>query len=1142
MVNLKVTFIILLFLSVSGIAKANSDRYTQESVLNKGTWVKFQIEETGIYKITYADLKSMGFSDPSKVALMGYGGWPLDEDFSKPYVDDLPVVSVWKGNDYFLFYGRAKTRWEYNQSIGRHAHNNNPYSDEGFYFLTDITEAKAMENSPALDIAAERITVFDDYMKYEKDEVSINESGRELFGDPFKASSKTFDFNAIQGITDDDGYLECRFISKANTANSTVSLSLNNSLIVKNKYITQPSNSYEKAVAVNLAGKWKTTDANNKYSMQIDCSDSRPTSTFIDYIRLYYKRELKSYNQPFLFFRNVYTIGRDARYVIQNANSNTMVFDITDAINPVKMETKLNESELSFTIKNDNRLHEFVLIQTEQNAFLSIDLSKTVKIKNQNLHGLEQYDMIIISPESLVAEATELAEFHSQEDNLRTYVATPEQIYNEFSSGTPDATAYRRFMKMFYDRRTSEKDAPKYLLLFGDGAYDNRFITETWRKANKKNYLLTYQTAESLNMYSHVVDDYFGFLEDNSGTDLTKDKIDIGIGRFPITTNQQAQDMVKKVISYGKNKDVWKNKVAFVADDGNVPDNYDTVHQIDANRLADNLESKMPGYIVNKIFFDAYKKQAGKYELAENEIKARLENPGLFLINYVGHGDKQSWSDERVITQSQIKSFDYPNLPVWITATCDFCRFDHTGTSAGEDVFLNKKSGGIALFTTSRVAFVGSNYDINKLIIDVMFNEKRDANMRFGDVMKEAKRNYPRENWARLGFCLIGDPALKINFPEDQIEITSINGKSIDADTVLFKAKEEMTIKGTIKTITGQKNTSFNGHINMTILDNWDTYETLGNNTIKVKKNGVMVDSIPKIKYKDYKSIVDDNLIAKVQNGEFTLTFTITEKIAYSNKNNGKISMYALDENDGKEAQGHFLQFKVGGTADQFEEDNDKPEIRMLYLNDSTFTDGDRVNATPYFVAKIWDRTGINISGSTIGHDIILRIDNKPNQTYILNRNYQPSTDVDKEGIVQFSIPELSPGLHNGEFMVWDKMGNSERVEFRFEVIDGLKPNLYKLVATPNPARENVTFKLSHDRPKSRIKVTLSVYDFAGRLQWMKSDEGSSELFKDYLFDWNLINNQGTRMRPGIYVCRATISTNGSKEATEAEKLIILAQ
>jgi len=60
---------------------ADGSRYASKSVLSEGRWVKVSVDKTGIYKLTYAELRKMGFSNPDKVSVHGYGGWIMDEDF-----------------------------------------------------------------------------------------------------------------------------------------------------------------------------------------------------------------------------------------------------------------------------------------------------------------------------------------------------------------------------------------------------------------------------------------------------------------------------------------------------------------------------------------------------------------------------------------------------------------------------------------------------------------------------------------------------------------------------------------------------------------------------------------------------------------------------------------------------------------------------------------------------------------------------------------------------------------------------------------------------------------------------------------------------------------------------------------------------
>lgn len=815
------------------------------------------------------------------------------------------------------------------------------------------------------------------------------------------------------------------------------------------------------------------------------------------------------------------SVGNASRFVISEANSNTLVFDVTDALNVKRVEADLNGSELSFTIPA-GRLREFVLVQTNQ-TFPSPEV--VGEVASSNLHGLEQRDMIIISAPSLVQQAERLAVAHREKDGLTVEVVTPEAIYNEFSSGTPDATAYRRLMKMFYDRSSSLGNPPKYLLLFGDGIYDNRGISGEVQGVSRSNMLLTFQSQESLNVYSYATDDYFAFLEDNSGSNFSRDKMCVGVGRFPIRTVTEATQMVDKTISYMENKDSgsWKNNVTFVADDGNNEDSFTTNHMKQADQLAEAIEEMQPGFLVNKVYFDAYKRSSlGTYPDVHNEIEKLLKS-GQLLINYTGHGSTTHWADESVWTQTDINNSSYKHLPVWVTATCDFTRFDDVKTSAGESVFLNPTSGGIALFTTTRVVFSGNNANLNKALIDNLFQEDANSRYTLGEAMMYTKRQLNDSN--KLNFILIGDPALKFAYPEYKARVTAVNGEAVSDEPFEFKALSRITVEGEILNPSGSFAADFTGVLSSTIFDSQSSITTLGN-------------SSEKFTYLDYPNTIYIGRDS-VRNGKFSFTFMVPKDISYSNKK-GKLNLYASSET--KEAQGSFFDFIVGGTSDTAETDTIGPEIRQIYLNDSSFVSGDKVNTTPYFVAKLWDKSGVNITGSSVGHDMMLTIDSMPSMSYNLNSYYALLPDSENEGLVQFSIPELEPGMHTAEFKVWDILNNSTTYTFTFEVAEGLKPNLIEMYATPNPARDQVEFFLHHNRPESNLKVTVMVYDMTGKFLWSTEKSGSSELFKAYIVTWNLTDNGGRRLRPGVYLYRAAISTNNSKEATKANKLIILAQ
>lgn len=1104
-------------------AWADSSRYASESVLNSGKWVKIQVAEDGIYKLTAADLKKMGFSNLDKVAVYGYGGWPLDEDFSTTYIDDVPEVAVWRSADYLLFYGKGPRKWEYSSSDKSFIHTNNPYSNYGYYFVSEKeTTGRTMEKAASAAGATLQVTTFDDYVLHEEELVSVNSSGRELYGESF-TSTLSRDFTiSVPGITNDEGKATLSFISRGN---GTITMNVDGNALISGS-VSVPSDEYEVARELYRERAWMA-DKGETVKVNIGYSTTGHKNVHLNYFRLQMKRQLKVYDN-YTFFRSLSARGNASRFVIQGADASTLVFDVTDGVNPQQMETSLNGTELSFSIPASASLREFVVVKPSQ-----IKAPVTVgEVANQNLHALPQQDMIIIAQPNFTTQAERLAEAHRTKDNLTVRVVTPESIYNEFSSGTPDATAYRRFMKMFYDRKTSEADAPKYLLLFGDGSFDNRKLTSAWKSVDMSNMLLTYQTENSLSSQSYVIDDYFGFLDDaDNKKSLQNKKLCLGIGRFPIRTVEQATQMVDKVISYMENKNTgsWKNNLCFMADDGSNTDGFMTEHMEFADQLAGYVESEHPEFLVNKLYYDAYKKDmtAGTYPDVRSGLQKLLKD-GLLLFNYTGHGGTTALSDEKVLTQTDINQFTYTHLPVWVTATCDFTRFDDLNTSAGEDVFLNKSSGGIALFTTVRVAYSRPNFPINDNVIRNLFERNNGRRRTLGEVMQATKNTL--SSVYKLGFCLIGDPAVKMAYPEFGMKVTTVNGQSVDGNSISFKALEKITVEGEVLDASGQLVTDFTGIVNPTVKDSKVTVTCLKNSN---------KDDSPAFTFTDYPNTIfigNDS----VRNGKFSFTFTVPKDISYSNLQ-GKMNLYAVDTESGNEAQGNFDNFIVGGTSDTAETDTIGPEIRALYLNDTTFVDGGQVNTTPYFVAELWDKSGVNITGSSVGHDMMLVIDESTVLSYNLNSYYELLLGEDGTGIVKFPIPALEPGKHTAEFWVWDILNNSTVRTFTFEVVEGLKPFLFDVIATPGIAREQVTFHLMHNRPESRMRVGIMVYDLAGRQLWKHEESGTSGLFENYTVSWDLTSG-GARMRPGVYLYRAAISTDNSKDATKARKFIILGE
>jgi hypothetical protein len=1117
----------------------DGSRYAKKSALASGKWIQIQVKENAVYKLTYDDIKKMGIDDPAKVKIYGYGGWMLEEDFTKPYIDDLPEVSVWmsKGSDgvfnsgdFLLFYGRGTIRWTYNKNKNLYEHANNPYSTFGSYFLTESdTGPKIMEeiNLPPSSTATE-LTTFDDYILHEKDEKEVITTGRLLFGENFIGrSTQQFSFS-IPGITSDEGKARITFAG-APPQGKTAPLSLLiDNVEMLNLTIAHPGGEYQRATFVDRNGNW-TGDKKEQTTITVQYNTEGQSIAYLDYIALNMKRHIRFYNTGYTFFRNKESLLSPVKYTIENAGAQSLIWDVTGNFDTKLVKTTGEGNKLTFGTSPDNVLHEYVMVDFNQ-TFPIPALMK--EINNQDLHGRAPIDYVIIAPEVYAVQAEQLAEQH-RKDGLKVAVVQPEWIYNEFSSGAPDASAYRRFMKMFYDRAVTAdrpEDKPKYLLLFGDGLFDNRFLTSVRANADSRYYLLTFQMIESVNeSYSFGTDDYFGFLNDNEGVSFASDSLNIGIGRFPVSSVAQAENAVKKVIGYMNNRvwGEWKNRIISTSD--NADFNSMPVHADQANKVAQYIETNHPQYMITKSYMDAFTPTVSNGKTTFPSAKKKfLEtlNKGCFLLNYTGHGSKTAWSGEDMLNIVDVRKMNFEGLPLWITATCDFGWFDGNTTSGGEEAFLNSKGGAIALFTTSRVVYSTSNFDINKELVQNIFSKFDGKRPRLGDIARRSKNKLSRKDTNKLNYVLLGDPGMRLSYPELNVELEKINGEAIDENqTYAFRIMDQITLEGKITDANGNIVTDFNGTVKMTLFDGKQITKAVAISPDKTY-----------FTFPDYPNRIFFGT-KQVSNGKFSISFTVPLDIAYSNEN-GKINLYAYDEELKLDANGNYDKFRLTGSDGILDVGEGAPEIKQLFLNSEAFRNGDNVNETPFFVARVNDENGINTTGNGLGHDITICIDNSAQQTYSLNSYFIPD---DKAGEVQFSIPELKPGEHQLVFKVWNILNHSSSDTLRFNVVKGLKPNLYDITATSMSNHDLINFRLVHDRPESTIEVEIFVYDLMGRPIWSHKETGSSSWLRQYEIEWNLTDS-GKRVEQGVYIYSAIINAPEGKETIKAKKIIILRQ
>ena len=1029
----------------------SSERYTETSVLATGNWAKIRVSKSGIHQLTDAVIKRAGFSSLDKVKIYGYGGALQNEKLvgeELVALDDLKEVPTCTVDGRRLFYAQGPVSWNSSDVRIR-----NPYSDYGYYFITQSDEAPLSVSAD--EFLAANYPKADDYNAlHEIDNYAWFRGGRNLFENtPINlGSDKTYTI-ARKGASDTG---KMKVVLSAGS-NSTAEVSVNDSVIG--------------TFTITLG----TYDAGN------------------------------------------------------SAEKTFVVYGLKD------------ENSVKITPKSGGPIRlDYISLHTDQPApaptlsSASFPQAEYVyNITNQNHHADRNIDMVIIVPTSgiLHTQAQRLKTFHEQHDSMTVKVVPADELYNEFSSGTPDANAYRRYMKMLYDRAETEAEMPRYLLLFGDCVWDNRMNISDMSTYSLDDFLLCYESENSFShTYCYIDDGFFCLLDDGEGADiLGSDKHDIAVGRISARNEEEAKIMVDKTINYINNENAgsWQNVVMFMGDDGN-----NNIHMEDSEAAAQQTEAQQPGMVVRRVMWDAYQRQTSStgatYPGATADI-LQQQNRGALVMDYCGHGGAYQLSHEGVVRISDFESATNAGLPLWITASCNVAPFDGVEDNIGEVSIFNRKGGAIAFYGTTRTVFVNRNKEINLAFLKYALGYTDGKPNTLGEAQRLAKNELITSGKDRsankLQYSLLGDPALALKLPTQKAVIDKINGTDITSGTMpMLKAGSIVKVEGHIEK-QGAENTEFNGQVTATVRDS-KALVTCKQQEPTAEKAFTFYDRT--------KTLFNGS--DSVRNGKFSFSFAVPMDISYTN-GQGMINVYAINNAKTEAANGFTEQFTLGGT-ESAGNDSIGPSI-YCYLNSPSFTNGGNVNATPYFVAQITDKDGINTTGNGIGHDLELVIDGDMSKTYILNDNFEYDFGSYTSGTTHYAIPELSAGQHKLRFRAWDILNNSSTAELTFNVVRGLEPTLYSVSCTENPASTTTTFIVNHDYTGSNLDVDIDIFDISGRHLWTYSDTGVATT-GTYTTDWNLTIDGGERLQTGVYLYRVRISADGSSKVSKAKKLIII--
>ncbi len=1112
---------------------AQKPNFVENSVLATGSWYKIAVTQRGVHKIDYNFLQQMGINpatvNPAKIRIYGNGGTVMDEKVIDDQADDLIENAIYvQGsgssfgqNDYVLFYANGPRLWTPEVWNEIFLHTNNYYSDSSYYFLTfDLPgNGKRINTQNATGAADEEITLFNDYAVIDVDSYNVGSIGKVWWSNPMNsAGPSTLTQNLSMNLGSHTGPVKV----EAYVGNTSDATGNNLRMRINGEQVENFSlGAINETTIIAVSQKnFEITPSGNTLNIQLKYEPAGNGVAYLDYIRCNYKRPL-TFSNGQLDFRAFQSINAgQAGYRLQGATGSVKVWDITRPLEPVALTGQLEGNTLRFTRPGDS-LREFIAFDGSQ--FLSPKFSGTVA--NQNLHGLAPADYLIITNKSLLPAAEELADFHRQLDQKRVAVITVDKIYNEFSSGGQDISGIRNFIKMCYDKAANEQDMPKNVLLLGAASFDYKD-----RISENTNIVPTYQTYQSLSDAGFATDDFFALLDHGENITNTGNLLDIGLGRIPAYTLEEARDVIAKIKNYTSSRSFgpWKNVVSYVADDKDK--NGSMNHMQDCEAVAGYYDTASRITNVNKVYADAYKivstASGGRYPDVNKSINDQIFN-GTFLMSYSGHGSPKRWADEAILTEDDYNSWqNNDKLPIIVTATCDFGRYDDPGErSAGAKLLMRRNGGAIAMVTTTQIVYAPQNTALNQAYTRTQFTPTGDGNyLSLGQALIRAKNSTAGAGVNNNKYAILGDPALVPQFPKHSVRTSSmsllVNGEELQADTIM--ALGHYLLKGAVTDQQGNLLEDFNGSVYVSIFDKPRTVQTV-NTTPGASPSFVL----------------QNNTIAKVRGtveaGRFTVEFVAPKDINYD-YGQGKISYYAHD--DKSDANGLDTGMVVGGFNESALADNDGPEV-LPFIDDERFEEGGVTGPNPMLYVKLFDENGINVSGGSVGHDLIAILDDNVQEPYVMNNYYQSEEDDYRRGFVKFPLSNLPDGLHTIKVRAWDTYNNSGEGSITFEVRSKDEGVISTLYNYPNPVYQSTHIVFQHNQENEPMKVTVQFFSQDGRLvNTIKKDMQPTGNRTEIMWDGRADN--GMQLSKGIYFYRLQIDTEKGIRASAYQKLVLL--
>lgn len=1109
------------------LATTKSSRYAAHSVLSSGRWVKISVPSEGIYQLTDDFLRSAGFSDPSKVKLYGYGGRLISEAFSftgaNALIDDLNEVPLYRRSGSALFYADGVV------SFSSSSFTRNTFATAGCYFLTETTDASeplAFSTLPQPSDATTAVTTVKGHSLIDNDKFAWYGGGRSFFDNTDLSTARTFTIS-LPGNTGSQCQLayDVSALPKGSSTTFSIVDATNSKSLVSRSFGSLGSDETARGYRGTVSATFGT-----EASLRVQTSNTG----YLNYLHVIYDQTLSADNPHVAFTTNK---NNAQQLVVANANANTRVWELGDA-QSVTAELSGSLSGTTYTAQTSDASKRFVIVDVAA-SYAAPTLVGNVD--NQDLHADSLYDYVIIVPASgkYLQQAQRLAAAHTQTGGLRVKVVRADQLFNEFSSGTPDASAYRRYIKMLYDRAATDADRPRFLLLFGECCFDNRMVTSGKSGNNPADYLLAYERGdqESVNgsygigsLRDYVTDDYYGLLDDGEGSRITTDKIDLGIGHFICTNESDAEWLVSQAVTYLNNErtGVWKNRMWAIGDAGD-----NNLHMNDAQNVCNQLKlSANSGFMLRRIFPDAYdatsEAKGTTYPAATSKLKQAMKS-GALVFNYNGHGSPDRLSHYFLLDKQEMAANVSQAMPLWVFASCEITPYDQGGENLGTSALFNRNGGAVGVLAASRSVYANYNASLNKGYVKYLFGH--DANNRrytLGEALRLTKNELVStsnntigldQSMNKLKYALFADPALTLAYADDGLSVDSIGGQLLSESSFNEVAVgSRVRFSGFVQDTANvaQCDTAFNGTV----------YAALYGPQQKITCKGEGNTTANPLTYSDYSQPLYEGSV-DVHNGRFTIE-TIIPRGTQLSTSSALLSLYGVSADGQREVNGSFTRFCISSSASPEVADSLGPNIYM-YLNTPDFPDGATVGSSSTLYATVTDSTSISVMSGNMGHNMSLWFDNDRDNQLAVNEYFTFSSGSYRDGWLEYPLSGLTPGRHTAHLQVWDAYGNSSLAQLSFVVSDTPQSG-FDVDATDKIAGQSMRFITTIESAETATDVETEVYSLAGQRVWHHAATVAAHNTYTAV-DWCLTDYAGTKVPKGVYFYRS--KANGKKTSTK---------